>query len=88
MSRLVIATQFGDIVDKHLAQALPEVQWLSLPAGAPSSLPPEVSILLSASYPRDPASPLRLRPPGWPFNLKWIQLISAGIEDAQPIRAP
>ncbi len=84
MSKLVIATQFGEIVDKRLAQELPEVQWLSLPAGAPASLPPEVNILLSASYPRDPASPLRVRPAGWPFNLKWVQLISAGIDSYPP----
>ena len=84
MSQLVIATQFGEIVDKRLAQEMPEVRWLSLPAGAPASLPPEVNILLSASYPRDPASPLRVRPPGWPFNLKWIQLISAGIDSYPP----
>ncbi len=80
MSKLVIATQFGEILDKHLAMALPDVQWVKLPIGAPAALPPEVSILLAASFPRDPASPLRLRPAGWPYSLQWIQLISAGID--------
>ncbi|HPU50745.1 MAG TPA: NAD(P)-dependent oxidoreductase [Burkholderiaceae bacterium] len=84
MTQLVIASQFGEIVDKRLAQEMPHVKWLSIPTGAPASLPPEVNILLSASYPRDPASPLRVRPAGWPFNLKWVQLISAGIDSYPP----
>ncbi len=84
MSGPLIASQWGELMDQHLAKALPEVRWLSLPIGAPAALPPEVAILLMASFPRDPASPARLRPDGWPFGLRWIQLISAGIDSYPP----
>ena len=84
MSQRVIASQFGDIMDSELAQALPAVEWLKLPPGAPASLPPEVEVLLAATFPSDPASPARQRPAGWPFSLKWVQVISAGIDSYPP----
>ena len=84
MSQRVIASQFGDIMDSELAQALPAVEWLKLPPGAPASLPPEVEVLLAATFPNDPASPARQRPAGWPFSLKWVQVISAGIDSYPP----
>ena len=80
MSKIVIATQFGEIMDDYMAAAIPEAQWLRLPPGAPAHLPPEVTVLLAATFPREPDSPLRARPAGWPFSLKWVQLISAGID--------
>ena len=31
MSKIVIATQFGEIMDDYMAAAIPEAQWLRLP---------------------------------------------------------
>ncbi|NDG42893.1 MAG: dihydrofolate reductase, partial [Betaproteobacteria bacterium] len=51
MSQRVIASQFGEVLDSLLVQALPEVEFLSLPPGAPASLPPNVEVLLAATFP-------------------------------------
>jgi phosphoglycerate dehydrogenase-like enzyme len=37
-------------------------------------------VLLAHLFPNDPDSPLRALPAGWPYGLKWIQLVSAGVD--------
>jgi len=51
----------------------------AIPPGAPCNLPPNTDILLLGSpfawHTQD-----KLRPPGWPFDLKWIQLATSGFD--------
>lgn len=84
MSQLVIASQldkdFNDVIRQRLARTHPDAQVLDVPAGVPSDLPAEVSVLL--------ARPINVRgymaphtpPPGWPYGLKWIHVVSSGID--------
>lgn len=84
MSQLVIASQldedFNEVIRQRLAQTHPGARVIGVPAGVPSDLPIEVSILL--------ARPINVRgylapdtpPPGWPYGLKWIQVVSSGID--------
>ncbi|MFJ7794009.1 D-isomer specific 2-hydroxyacid dehydrogenase family protein [Pseudomonas sp. NPDC096950] len=84
MSQLVIASQldadFNEVIRQRLALTHPGAEVLDVPAGVPSDLPAEVSILL--------ARPINVRgylapdtpPPGWPYGLKWIQVVSSGID--------
>jgi len=84
MSQLVIASQldedFNEVIRQRLARTHPEARVISVPAGVPSDLPAEVSVLL--------ARPINVRgyqapdtpPPGWPYGLHWIQVVSSGID--------
>jgi phosphoglycerate dehydrogenase-like enzyme len=84
MSQLVIASQldedFNQVIRQRLAQTHPEARVIAVPAGVPSDLPAEVRILL--------ARPINVRgyqapdipPPGWPYGLQWIQVVSSGID--------
>ncbi|BAV75284.1 D-isomer specific 2-hydroxyacid dehydrogenase family protein [Pseudomonas chlororaphis subsp. aurantiaca] len=84
MTPLVIASQldagFNAVIRQRLEQTHPEARVLDVPAGVPSDLPAEVSILL--------ARPINVRgylapdtpPPGWPYALRWIQVVSSGID--------
>ncbi|EJM21773.1 phosphoglycerate dehydrogenase-like oxidoreductase [Pseudomonas sp. GM18] len=84
MSQLVIASQldedFNEVIRQRLEQTHPGAKVLSVPAGVPSDLPAEVSILL--------ARPINVRgylapdtpPPGWPYGLRWVQVVSSGID--------
>ncbi|SCW28751.1 MULTISPECIES: D-isomer specific 2-hydroxyacid dehydrogenase family protein [unclassified Pseudomonas] len=84
MSTLVIASQldkdFNDVIRQRLEQTHPGAQVLDAPAGVPSDLPAEVSVLL--------ARPINVHgylapdtpPPGWPYGLKWVQVVSSGID--------
>ncbi|WP_019578551.1 D-isomer specific 2-hydroxyacid dehydrogenase family protein [Pseudomonas mandelii] len=84
MSQLVIASQldedFNEVIRQRLEQTHPGAKVLSVPVGVPSDLPADVSILL--------ARPINVRdylapdtpPPGWPYGLRWIQVVSSGID--------
>ncbi|MFS2093786.1 D-isomer specific 2-hydroxyacid dehydrogenase family protein [Pseudomonas sp. Pseusp11] len=84
MSQLVIASQldedFNEVIRQRLEQTHLGAKVISVPIGVPSDLPAEVSILL--------ARPINVRgylapdtpPPGWPYGLRWIQVVSSGID--------
>ncbi|AKK00965.1 D-isomer specific 2-hydroxyacid dehydrogenase family protein [Pseudomonas sp. MS646] len=84
MSPLVIAsqldTEFNDVIRQRLAQAHPGARVLDVPAGVPSDLPADVGVLL--------ARPINVRgyqapdtpPPGWPYGLNWVHVVSSGID--------
>ncbi|MCP1505889.1 Phosphoglycerate dehydrogenase [Pseudomonas lundensis] len=84
MSQLIIASQldedFNDVIRQRLAHTHPDARLIDVPSGVPSDLPTEVSILL--------ARPINVRgylapdtpPPGWPYGLKWVQVVSSGID--------
>jgi len=80
MSQLVIASQLDEDYNQSLRERLPHARVLTIPTGTPSVLPPEVSVLL--------ARPINVRgyqaadtpPEGWPYGLKWIQVVSSGVD--------
>ena len=69
-----------DLIRQRLNQTHPESRVIGVPPGVPSDLPAEVNILL--------ARPINVRgyqapdapPPGWPYGLQWIQVVSSGID--------
>jgi phosphoglycerate dehydrogenase-like enzyme len=83
MSNLVIASQLDEDYNQSLRERLPQARVITVQPGTPLDLPPEVSVLL--------ARPINVRgyqapetaPEGWPYGLKWIQVVSSGI-DAYP----
>ncbi len=87
MSELLIASQmdasFNQALREQLAQSHPGARLIDVPNGVPSDLPPAASVLLGR--------PINVRgyqagdtpPPGWPYNLRWIQVVSSGL-DAYP----
>lgn len=84
MSSLVIASQldkdFNDVIRQRLERTHPGVEVRDVPGGVPSDLAADVGILL--------ARPINVRgyeapqtpPPGWPYGLKWVQVVSSGID--------
>jgi len=80
MGRLVIASQLNAAFNETLADHVGEADILPLPPGSPDALPREAEILLAAPFRKAggelPAAP----PPGWPFDLRWVQLVSVGID--------
>ncbi|NBF10684.1 D-isomer specific 2-hydroxyacid dehydrogenase family protein [Pseudomonas sp. Fl4BN1] len=73
-----VASQLDDTFNQQLRQWLPGVEVLSLPRGLPMDLPGDVEVLLAAPHAdfRDAPAP----PPGWPFGLRWVQLVSSGLD--------
>lgn len=81
MTRQVIASQFGAEFDERLRQARPDWSVQALPRELHGPQLGEASVLLAAPFPA--ALRVQAEPPGWPFRLRWIQLVSVGV-DAYP----
>ncbi|MFT4103224.1 MAG: NAD(P)-dependent oxidoreductase [Burkholderiaceae bacterium] len=77
---LVIASQLPAHVNDALARRLPWARIVPIAPGAPGGVPADANVLL--------AGPMRIygrhvpnqAPAGWPWNLRWIQVFSSGID--------
>ncbi len=76
----VVATQLPPAFNRVFQQQMPETELLQVPASTDFSLPPEVEILLAAPYSHAGGTLPEQPPAGWPFGLKWVQLISVGLD--------
>lgn len=79
MTSLRIASQLGEEIDQALLDMLTgvPVELVSVPKGAMTSMPEGTQVLLAFPFalsgkPNDP------RPAGWPFDVSWVQLMTAG----------
>jgi len=80
MGRLVVASQLNEAFNGAFAQALPDVEILPVPAGPPAALPHEAKVLIAAPFRKAGGALPAVPPPGWPFDVKWVQLVSVGID--------
>ena len=84
MSRIVVASQLPDIFNEVIAAQAPhfgaEVEIVPAPPGPPSTLPDGAQVLIAAPFRKAggflPGAP----PSGWPFDLRWVQLVSVGTD--------
>ncbi len=80
MSRLVVASQLNEAFNTTFAERLPDVEIVGVPVGSPAGLPREAEVLIAAPFRKAGGSLPVAPPPGWPFNVKWVQLVSVGID--------
>ncbi len=80
MSRLVVASQLNAAFNTAFAEALPDVDIVGVPVGPPAALPRGTEVLIAAPFRKAGGSLPPSPPPGWPFNVKWVQLVSVGID--------
>lgn len=80
---VVVASQLGERFDSLIVETLGDsIALRPIAPGPVSHIPPEATVLFAAPFARA-GHPHAPRPAGWPFGLKWIQLLSAGT-DAYP----
>ena len=80
MGRLVVASQLNAAFNTTFAEALPEVDIVSVPPGSPAALPHAAKVLIAAPFRKAGGSLPPTPPPGWPYDVKWVQLVSVGID--------
>ncbi len=80
MGRLVVASQLNEAFNTTFASALPEVDIVSVPPGPPAALPHAAKVLIAAPFRKAGGSLPPTPPPGWPYDVKWVQLVSVGID--------
>jgi phosphoglycerate dehydrogenase-like enzyme len=82
---LVIAHQLPAEIAERIGGALPPgVAWRALSPQAAWEVPEEAQILLAVPGRGGNITTPALPPAGWPRNLKWIQAVSAGIDEYPP----
>lgn len=76
-----IASQLGRDYDAAIAARLDghSVELVPIPRGPALALPADIGILFAAPF-HKAGGPVAAQPAGWPFGLRWVQLISAGTD--------
>jgi len=82
ISSLVIAHQLSNDIAKRFSTVLPPgVSWRGVEQEIAWEVPEDAAILVAVP-PRGGNNIIpTTAPPGWPYNLKWVQIISAGVDD-------
>lgn len=73
-----IASQLEPFFNTALEEET-DLKVVPVPRGVPQSLPEDVVALVAA-----PIDPTASRPAGWPFGLRWIQLVTSGTDKHPP----
>lgn len=76
-----IASQLDPVRNEVIRGMLPEldIEFVEIPRGAPVTFDPTIEVFFAWPF-RKAGQPDAPVPPGWPFGLKWVQLVSAGLD--------
>jgi len=80
--QLVVAHQFGGDLEAALKAHLPSgITWRHLPPERAWDVPSDASVLLAIPQRGGNIVTPPAKPAGWPGNLRWIQALSAGVDE-------
>jgi phosphoglycerate dehydrogenase-like enzyme len=80
MGRLVIASQLDDTFNEALASHAADVDIVPVGRGSVADLPRQAQVFVAAPFGKAGGPLEQPAPRGWPFDLKWVQLVSVGID--------
>jgi phosphoglycerate dehydrogenase-like enzyme len=78
--RIVIASQLPEQINQIFLDTVAGVELRPVARGVPKRLDEDVEVFFAVPFGRSAADWSHAPPPGWPFAVRWIQLISAGID--------
>ncbi|MES2718657.1 MAG: NAD(P)-dependent oxidoreductase [Pseudomonadota bacterium] len=84
----LILSQWGAPLDRLISASRPGLRLQAMATGLDQPLPEAAQVLLVRPF--SPAQRALPPPLGWPFNLRWVQLISVGFDNYPPwlLRTP
>jgi phosphoglycerate dehydrogenase-like enzyme len=80
MRKIVIASQLDDRFNRAFAEAVEDIEIIGVARGPALVSPPEAEVLFAGPFHRSGWDAAYPPPAGWPFGVKWVQLISAGVD--------
>ncbi len=80
MSRLTVLSQLNETFNASLAHHAPDVDIITVPPGPPTSLPRSAEVFVAAPFRKAGGALPPGAPSGWPYDLRWVQLVSVGID--------
>jgi phosphoglycerate dehydrogenase-like enzyme len=82
MEPLVIAHQLGGVLEERLKEGLPPgIIWRRLPPERAWDVPADATLLLAVPQRAGTIVTPEVAPAGWPRNLRWVQALSAGVDE-------
>jgi len=82
---LVVAHQLPPTFERRVTAALPAwITWRGLAAAAAWEVPPDATVLVAVPARGGNVVVPQNRPPGWPGKLRWVQAVSAGVDQYPP----
>ena len=78
----LILSQWGAPLDRLITTQRPGLRLQPIATGLAEPLPSDAQVLLVRPF--TPAQKALPPPPGWPFGLRWVQLISVGFDNYPP----
>jgi len=84
-AQLVIAHQLPPALEKQLSEGVPPgISWRGLTPEKAWEVPEEATVLLAIPSRGGNMVVPDEKPAGWPFRLRWIQAVSAGVDEYPP----
>jgi len=80
MSRLTVLSQLNETFNASLAHHAADVDIVTVPPGPPITLPRAAEVFIAAPFRRASGALPPTAPSGWPYDLRWVQLVSVGID--------
>jgi phosphoglycerate dehydrogenase-like enzyme len=80
MRRIIIASQLTEEFNRAFLGEVQDVDIVAIPRGRAPIAPPQAQVMFGSPFHRAGSDRSYPPPAGWPFGIKWIQLISAGID--------
>jgi phosphoglycerate dehydrogenase-like enzyme len=80
MSRLTVLSQLDETFNIALAHYAADVDIVTVPRGPPAVLPKAAEVFVAAPFRKAGGALPPAPPPGWPYDLRWVQLVSVGID--------
>jgi phosphoglycerate dehydrogenase-like enzyme len=83
MTRLAVATQLPSELNRFFAEAVPHIDFVPIPMGVPR-VPDGIEVLIAVPFALADDEMRRTPPDGWPFDLRWTQLVTVGTDFYPP----
>jgi phosphoglycerate dehydrogenase-like enzyme len=75
----LVLSQWGAPLDRLIAASRPGLRLQAIDGGVPAAPPAEARVLLARPF--TPAQRAEPAPAGWPWGLRWVQLVSVGFDN-------
>lgn len=79
MAAMRLASQLGEQFDSAIRARTRDVDVVSIASGVPEALPMDIDAMIALPFLQS-GQVAPTKPAGWPFGLKWIQLVSVGAD--------
>lgn len=80
MARIVVASQLPERLNSMLASYAPQIEFRLVPPGRIDFLADDITILLAAPFVAAGEPTPEAVPAGWPFRIRWVHVLSAGLD--------